>query len=38
MIKNFTQENISQTLEQRKEQALQIAQKCQEILLENGAL
>ena len=37
MIKNFTQENISQTLEQRKEQALQIAQKCQEILLKNGA-
>jgi predicted nucleotidyltransferase len=37
MIENITTENINQTLEERKQEALQTAEKCQQILLENGA-
>ena len=37
MIEKITTENINQTLEERKQEALQTAAKCQQILLENGA-
>jgi len=34
MIEKLAQQNFNQILEQRKEEALQIAQKCQQVLLE----
>ena len=37
MIEKITTENSNQTLEKRKQEALQIAAKCRQILLENGA-
>jgi NAD(P)H-hydrate repair Nnr-like enzyme with NAD(P)H-hydrate dehydratase domain len=37
MIKKITTENSNQTLEQRKQEALQTAAKCRQILLEKGA-
>ena len=37
MIEKITTENSNQTLEERKQEALQTAAKCQQILLENGA-
>ena len=37
IMENITTENINQTLEQRKQEALQTAAKCRQILLEKGA-
>ncbi|MDB9456410.1 nucleotidyltransferase domain-containing protein [Dolichospermum circinale CS-534/05] len=37
MMENICTENINQTLEERKQEALQTAAKCRQILLEKGA-